>query len=369
MNLLRRYYIKEFVKTLLIIVLGVSIIFSVIGLIDKMGEFMAYNPPKVLLLLYILYSLPVYLNYLLPVSTLFSSLFVFSQAVQRLEIVTVKSAGVSIKTFLSPFLIIALILVLIGYLIGDVLSPKSFRKLHSLRNEITNRPKGYTFKDGALYMRGEDGSVIRISLYLPEQKVCKGISVFKMDDEGLKEKIEAPQAIWTDDGWFLQDALLTDLINGVVYKKGEMLLKELDSPDILVGGVWKSEEMILFELWRYKMRLNNAGFKNMKLDVDISSRATYALVNAIMLILGLSLSLSGGRLRGILFKGHRAYTVRQNNLFIAGIGVLISILYWLGYTFCLSLGYAGAVPPFIAPVIVPLMFTLLSVYLFRAIQE
>ena len=191
MSLLQRYYIKEFVKTLLIIALGVSLIFSVVGLIDKMGEFMAYNPPKTLLLLYILYGLPVYLNYLLPVSALFSSLFVFSQAIGRLEIVAIRSVGVRVKDFVKPFIGLSLILTLLGFLIGEVLSPRAFKKLHNLRAQITNKPKAYSFKEGALYMRGSDGSVIRISLYLPDQKMCKGISIFKIDDDELREKVEA----------------------------------------------------------------------------------------------------------------------------------------------------------------------------------
>ncbi len=369
MSLIQKHYLKEFIKTLCIISIGVSFIFSIVGLIDKMSEFMAHNPPISLLLLYVFFGLPVYLNYLLPVSALFSSLFVFSRAMQRLEIVAIKSAGARMRSIVSPFIVLGIILTLIGFLIGEILSPKSFKKLHNLRNKIVNKTTSYALKEGVLYMRGKDGSVIRIALYLPELRTCKGISIFRIDEEGFREKIEAPSAQWTEKGWVLENASITNIKDGTVVNKRELLLMEIDSPEIFQSDIWKSEEMTITELLRYKERLNNAGFKNMKLDVEISSRLTYSFVNLIMLMLGMSLTLSAGKVTGVLFQSQHTGSTTHNNVLTAGIGVLISLLYWFGYTFFLSLGYTGAVPPFIAPVIVPALFFLFSLYLYNQIQE
>jgi lipopolysaccharide export system permease protein len=56
-------------------------------------------------------------------------------------------------------------------------------------------------------------------------------------------------------------------------------------------------------------------------------------------------------------------------LFSAGLGLLISLLYWLSYTFSLSMGYAGVIPAVLSAWTVPLIFGALSIYLFLHISE
>jgi lipopolysaccharide export LptBFGC system permease protein LptF len=73
-----------------------------------------------------------------------------------------------------------------------------------------------------------------------------------------------------------------------------------------------------------------------------------------MMLLGISLSLRMGLGSG---------------LFSAGLGLLISLLYWFSYTFALSLGYAGIVYPLLSAWIIPFFFSLLSVYLFLQVPE
>jgi len=369
MKLIAKYYLKEFLKTFLIVIIGISTLFSLIGTIDKMGEFMSHNPPKLLIILYVLYGLPIHMSFLFPVGALFSSLFVFSQAMQRLEIVAIKSAGAKMKELLKPFLVLGLIITTVGFINSELITPKCFKMLHNLKNQIINKTNIYTFKDGAIFMRGKDGLVIKIDLYLPDQKTCQGITVFKIDDDGLSERLTSPLAIWTREGWLLKDVTIINLRNSTIRNKKELLVKGIDSPEIFQSEIWKSEEMTLPELLRYRDKLNNAGFKNTKLTVDISSRFTYSFVNLIMLVFGFSLTLSGGTLTALIFKNQSSHSVTQNNIITAGIGVLITILYWLSYSFFISLGYAGAFFPSIAPMITPLLFASLATYLYKSIQE
>ena len=73
-----------------------------------------------------------------------------------------------------------------------------------------------------------------------------------------------------------------------------------------------------------------------------------------MLLLGLSLSLIG-----------RA----GGGLFAAGLGISISFVYWLAYTFMLSMGYARVVPAAVATWMIPLIFGAVAIYLFSRIPE
>jgi lipopolysaccharide export system permease protein len=101
-------------------------------------------------------------------------------------------------------------------------------------------------------------------------------------------------------------------------------------------------------------KLKNAGFRNIKLAVDINSKVSFPLITIFMMLLGISLALRMGGSGGFLS---------------AGLGLLISLVYGFSYTFFLSMGYAGILHPLLAAWIMPGAFILLSVYLFLTIPE
>ena len=128
----------------------------------------------------------------------------------------------------------------------------------------------------------------------------------------------------------------------------------LESPDLFSQGIKKVAEMDIIELSRYTKRLKAAGFRDTKLLVDLNSKISYPLANFVMLTLGAALSVMG-RIGG--------------GIFAAGLGILISFVYWLLYTLMLSMGYTSVVPPAVATWIVPVLFGIIAIFLFRKIPE
>jgi lipopolysaccharide export system permease protein len=196
------------------------------------------------------------------------------------------------------------------------------------------------------------------------------VSIFKFDEEGLKERIDADTGTWENGIWKLKNITLYDLATGKISQIGEMFYTAIESPKIFSEDSIKVEEMTLTELIRYKNRLAEAGFRNVKLSVDLGSRLSYPIVNLFMLLLGISLSI-GGEQKGIekIFRTKSQGTHSNAGVVSAGLGLLISVFYWLGYSFSLSLGYSGTVPPIMAPWIVPVLFSVVSLYLYSNIPE
>lgn len=220
-------------------------------------------------------------------------------------------------------------------------------------------------------MRGKDGSVVRVGLYLPEREIYQSVTIFRFSPDGLDERIDAQTAQWQNDGWMLNKVRSTSIASGKISDAPKLFYTGIESPRIFQGEVWKVEEMSLTELLGYRKRLQEAGFRNIKLTVDISSRLAYPLINLFMLLLGISLSVGGDQ--QLL---QRCYQLRifqnthaHSGVVSAGIGLMISLFYWFGYSFCLSLGYAGTLPPTITPWIVPTLFSGISAYLFLNIPE
>lgn len=367
MLIIQKLYIKDFLKVLAVLALGISLVFSIIGLIDKVDDFMGYKPSLTLLFRYALFSMPKYLHYLMAMATLLSSLFIFSQAIRRREIVIIKAASGKMKRILMPFVVIGVLLTLFGFVLGEIVVPFTSKKIRVIKNQITRKSKEITFKEGTLYMRAKDGSIVRVALFLPDKNISKDVSIYKFDQDGLKERIDADTAEWEGNVWKLKNAAVYDISSAKITRQPEVPYHYIESQKIFQEDMWAVEEMTIIELVRYQRRLNEAGFKNIKLTVDISSRLSYPLINLFMLLLGMSLSVGGEqqKFHKIIHMG----AGKHGGVIAAGLGLFISLIYWFGYSLFLSLGYAGAIPPVIAPWIVPSVFSVISVYLYSQIPE
>jgi lipopolysaccharide export system permease protein len=368
MLLVQKMYLKEFLRVIVVLALGMSCVISMLSLIDKVDDLLPHRPAVTQLIEYAALQVPRFLHYLLPMAILLSSLFVCAQAIKRREIVAIKTAGGKMKRIMKPFLGFGIVLTLTGFVVSEALIPQAAQRLAVLKEEITKKKSGIVFRGGTLYVRGRDGSVVRVSLYMPDTRRAQGVSIFTFDSEGLQQRIDADSATWEGEQWRLMGVKVLRLSEGTTAEMAEMPYGGIESEEIFREELWKSESMSLGDLIKYQERLKEAGYKNERIDVDIGSRLSYPFVNLFMLMLGIALSLGEAPHRVLRIRegtGSRA----QGALITAGLGLVISLVYWFGYSFFLSLGYAGILPAIAAPWIVPAAFCLLSVWLYRQIPE
>lgn len=352
MRVLQKLYIKDFFIALAIAGIGLSIILSLINLIDKLDDFMKGNPSMGTLLLFAVLNIPKNLFYLLPMATLICSLFVFANAQKRNEIVIIKTSGGRIRSLLIPFIFIGLMLSAFAFFLSEVVMPPTAEKAEELKEGWSHRRP--LFKEGTLWLKGQDGSIIRIGLYSYESGAVNDISIFLFDKKVLSERLEAEKALWDGETWTLVNVRRYFLKSGNIQNIKEMPYPNLESPKYFAERLKKTEEMGIGELLKYIKRLKQAGYRNPKLIVDFNSRLSYPFINLFMLILGVSLPLKGRVVKGLI---------------TSGIGLAISLLYWGGYILSLSLGNTGIVPPFLAPWLMPLIFAVISINLFRKLHE
>lgn len=371
MKIVQRYYLREFFKLFTIMGLGLSFVFSLMDLINRINELIPYRPSLRDLIFISGLGLPQYLLYLLPMAALISGLFVLGQAGKRRETTAIKAAGGGLKSILMPFVFLGLLLSVAAFLLEEFVVPDFSKRAHILRDTLKRKDNVLTFKEGTVWLR-TNNAIVKIDLLLPEKGVMRGITIMRIEDDMLSERIEAESAEWKpspepassvssmrpEQGrggtWLLRDVTTYEIRTGVVTETKELQSDVIDSPEIFRGNMQKPEEMNVRELADYTKRLRSAGFRNTKLIVDIHSRISYPLINAIMLILGIALAARG---------------VAGGGLITAAVGIFISLVYWVAYTTSLSMGYTGILPPMPAAWLVPAVFGAISVYLFMKIPE
>lgn len=354
MKIIQRMYLKDFFRLLLLITFGLSLIFSLIDLIGKIDNFIGPKTSVWSLGLYAMLKMPGFFLYLLPMSVLICSLFTFSQAFRRHEIAAIKAAGGSLKTLFYPFIATGILLSIFAFVTSEAIAPVFSKKASDLQNSLEGKEKKSAFSSGAVWLKSKDGSPVKIDLYAAEERIARGVSIFIIGRDFLKEQIIAQEAFWDGRTWILKKVRKYHVETGEIEKIERMEYEGLEAPGIFAKELKTPEEMGIYELYGYIQRLKNAGFSNLKLIVDLNSRISFPLINIFMMLLGIALS-TRAKIGG--------------GLITAGLGLLISLIYWLGYTFSLSIGYAGIMPPVLAAWTVPFLFGTLAVYLFITIPE
>ena len=354
MKIVQRHYLREFLVLLSLLVVGHALIFSLIDLTGRVQGFLPAKTTAASLILYALYIMPNYFQYLLPMSVLITGMFVFSQASRRKEIVAIKASGGRLRSLFYPFVILGVVLCILVFMIGEIIAPAFSRKAADMRHYLEGGSKKVAFDNGRLWLRSTDGSPVNIDVYDTEKKMAIGINIYVLGKNSLKEKIAADRAVWDGKTWVLQSVVRYDIASGTIEKMKTMPYQGLESPDLFSREMMSTDEMDIAELYQYTQRLRKAGFRNVKLAIDINSKVSFPLITVFMMLLGISLALR------MKFGG---------GFLSAGIGLVISLVYGFSYTFFLSMGYAGILHPLLAAWIMPGIFSLLSAYLYMTIPE
>ncbi len=354
--LLHKQYIKEFLLMLTIVVVGLAVIISIYDSMDKLGDFNPYNPKASQIFMYWIYTLPLYILYLLPMGTLISGMFTIGHASRNRELVAYMAAGGRIKRLLAPFVLIGAILSLFAFFMSEVIVPASSEQVIKVEESITKSNKLTMRKvKGVTWLRAEDGSIVKIDLHVPDEDFFKGFTVFSTDDNRLTSIMNANSARFIEDTntWHLSDISEYKPATGQIKFNKEMEWSALGSPSIFSGKSKRTYEMNIFELRDFTQRLKDTGFVNIRLNVEMHSKLAYPFINLIVMVLGIS------------------FAVRRNigGLIAATFGLIFTLAYWFGYTIMLSMGYAGIIPPLLSVWSMPVAFTAISTWLYMQVPE
>ncbi len=333
------------------LVLSLSVLFSVLAIIEQLDELQKNSVSGVSFVVYGLLRIPEFMKYLIPMGLLLSVIFVFGLASRRNEFVAIKASGGNLKRFFVPFVVLSFLVALFNLLVAEAVTPYTQDIL--VRNFESNKNRA-VFKSGenGLWMKGADGSLFHAGLFLPEEGYLQQVSIFYLKDGLLLKRIEAERGRWIEDRIVLNNVRVYDIENERFYLRDEITLHGIYNQDVVSKQARRLSDIGVIELMRYRKILNRAGYKSVKIDVDIHSRLAYPLTNIFMMLIGIFISLKSRRGKGIVS---------------AGLGILISVAYWFSFTFSLSLGYASVVPPLIAGWLVPFVALVLGAFMFREI--
>ncbi len=353
MSILDRYLIKEILKHFGIVLSAAVIIYLAVDFFENVDKFMEAGLPISRILQFFQLKLPLIIVQITPVGILLAVLITFGLMNKNNEIIALKSGGMSVYHFLRPILVLGVFFSVAFFILSEVVVPITVSKANEIwRLEV--RKYAVTTERKNIWIKGHR-SISYISYYNPQDKTISGITHNRFDEQfRLTRRIDAARGKYQKGQWIFYDVMEQRLdIQTGSYEVNflDQQAEDLDfSPEDLKNVAKKSEEMNSKELYRYIQDVESEGYDATPYRVDLHSKFALPMSCLIVCLIATSITLRK--------------TTREGLSMSITYGMVVVFLYWIAQSFCVSLGYGGMLPPFIAAWVANFIFGCFAVFNF-----
>jgi lipopolysaccharide export system permease protein len=355
MRILDKYLMREYIRTFLILLGSLSVVFIVIDVIDNLPRLMRHGASFEQAIIYYLLRVP-YLTILTsPVTMLLTGLFLMNNLAKYNESVAIRAAGISIKRAMIPLFALGLLMSVIVGLLGEYVLPRSeARREYVYRVLIRDEQPEDNMLKARIHFQGKDGHFFYFGFFDGYKNTLRVIDIVKFDNKAgtVSERITANSAEWKFDQWILKDCEVRKFKD---HKPTEwtfypsIVLPVMDvKPQDFVRITKKTLAMNFFELKDYISRLKRTGDNYSSELVDLHMKLAYPLTNLIVIFFFIPIATSNIRSKG------------RGLIFL--LGLVVCFLFLTLMRISQSLGYNQILPPMLAAWAPNLFFTVIGYF-------
>lgn len=362
MRILFWYILRYHLKILMLCLFGLMTIYLVVDFFERLRKFIGHDAELTDMFLYFFLKIPFILFHLSPLASLMAAILTVGLLSKTHEILAMRSAGLSILHVTSPFLAVTATGTVILFILGSVVMPLTYAKAEYIKTvQIQHQAEPLAFVSDNVLLRLRDNAILHIGYVLLNGTKLSEVEIYKLDAQGqLKELTVASEATFTDGQWFLRN--VTHRVfqpNGVAKLTRQVtrpLALDLTPEDLKRWNTLEAKHMTLNQLENRIEHLRLAGNDPSRFLTEYWRRVAYACVPVVMTLLGLSV--------GLLRTGGRGNYVAK------GIGEALGIgfLFWVVYSFSISLGKTGALWPVVAAWLPCLLLLLVTFHVFLKVR-
>ena len=346
MTIIHRYISSLFIKYFAIVLLMVIVIYLSIDVFGRMDDLMEAKLSLPEMFLFFGYKVPLIVSQVTPAAVLLGVLIVFGIMSKNNEVIALKSGGVSLQYLMLPVLVIGLLLSFGLFVFSEVLVPITTTRANAMMEEKGEARQAMTSREENIWLK-QHRAIMNIQYYQPSEGVIHGVSAMFFDaDFHLIRRIDAERGVYRNGQWVLFSGMMQRLEPGSDSHETEFFQeKAVDlafSPEDLEKVSRSAEEMSFSRLRHYVQKVRQEGYDATHYEVDLYAKTAFPAVCLIMGLLGAAIALRG--------------KTREGMAVSFAYGIITAFIYWSLYSFSLSLGYGGILPPFWAAWVVNLVF-------------
>jgi len=299
MKILDRYIALTLIKTTLLALFSLVLLFSFFSLVDQLDSTGRGNYGVWQALYYVFLTIPRLSSELFPIAAVIGSMTTLGMFARHSELAVLRTSGISQLRFAWSLCKGAVILIFISLLVGEVLSPYTEETAQHMRSvalteQITLKTKyGFWSRDGH--------SFINIRKILPGDRV-EGIYIYEFDDaDKLRTSTFARRAEYKDDQWVLEDIRQTEITDeGVNIRQMNFATWEaLLNPDVINLIIVKPRFLSFIGLYNYISYLKVNGQSSVIYEQALWSKIINPFTIIVMVLIAVPLVKSYSRMAAV----------------------------------------------------------------------
>lgn len=348
-----RYIITKFLGTFVFAITMMIAITVVFDVNEKLDHFMK---PEVtiyaIIFDYYLNFIPYFINLFSPLFTLISVIFFTSKIADQSEVTAILSSGISFNRFVVPYLVSATVIALASFLLSAyIIPPANTTRIEFQNTYIKNKKVEYARN---IQLEVEPGVFAYFNSYNAPSSMGYRFSLYHFEDKKLISKLTA-NSIKYDSlyKWTIIDYTIYDFDDMHEYitsgtRKDTTLLF---TPSDFLISVNDSETMTTPELRKYIKRQRERGIANIQL-FEIEYYTRFANIASFFILTLIGVSLSSRKIKGGMGMN-------------IGIGLGLSFSYILFTKITSTFAINGLVSPMIAVWIPNILYSFITIYVYR----
>ncbi|MDX2284441.1 MAG: LptF/LptG family permease [Bacteroidia bacterium] len=300
MPILDRYIIRQFLATFFFILGIVLAIAVLVDFVEKVDEFIDKKPPlREILFDYYVNFVPYYGNLLAPVCIFLAVILFTSRMAGRTELVPLLAAGVNFYRILRPYLVTALLLGGMIFVLKSYVIPRSTAaRLEFEYKYLKKRRISSTYN---IHKKVASDTFVYIQNYSEKNRDGQNFTMTRIVDGDIVFKLDARRMVWKDStqSWELVKVIIRDIQGGRerLRMRGNLDTTFLLTPDDIFIKEQKAETMTLPELREY-IRLEEMRGSDILEDLYIERIRRYSDPTAVIVLTLIGFAMSSRKNRG-----------------------------------------------------------------------
>jgi LPS export ABC transporter permease LptG/LPS export ABC transporter permease LptF len=348
---------------------SLMVLFYIGTLIDASQRFFKSQATGWMLLKYLAYQTPQYAYFAIPIAALIATLSTIAALTRSSELTVMRACGVSLYRTAAPLFLLSLLWSGALFLLEERVLGESNHKAIRLEDTIRGRATRPEDIENRNWLAGVEGRLYYYEGFDNRENVLYGLNIletatspYRLIKHTYARRAQYRNGAWTADAGWEQRFPTPTTSTRVAFTarqfpecpKGEPSKDScLPARDNFVAAQGSADSMTVGELRSYIARLDASGFSIAEQRVALQRKLAFPLVTFVVTLIGVPFGVTTGR-RGALFG--------------IGIGVGLSVAYWLLEVFFVAAGSAALLPPVLAAWAANLLFLALAGYLLLTVR-
>lgn len=338
MNTIHRYQRGEILRYMGIVLVVVVSIYVCVDFFEKIDNFLDADLPLSRAGWYFLFNIPFIVAQILPVCVLLAVLITFGLMTKHNEILALKSSGVSVYALLRPAMTIGIITTLFLFFFSEWIAPMATQRANDIWLREVKKKAAVVSREKDIWIK-DQRRITYIRYFNHAHAIPYGLTLYYFDDDfRLVRRLDAKRGEYRGRRWLLYKVMEQERIpesGEYEVTSHQALFASLGfEPEDLTTVMRTSEEMGFDELLAYVKKVEAEGYDATVYRVDLHGKVAFPFICIILAMVGTGVALRGN--------------MREGMPVSIAYGLGVAFVYWIFYSFCISLGYGGMLPPVVA---------------------